>query len=289
MPDDKFLKRRFKLAMGYDLNLDAPKTFNEKLQCLKLYDRRPEYTIMVDKVAAKEYVAGIIGENYIIPTFGVWDDPDDIEFDALPKQFVLKCNHNSGKGMCICKNKDQLDIDAVKVGLRKGLKENIFFQAREWPYKNVSRKILAEKYMADNVAKKFSKGADGLIDYKFYCFNGEPKFLYVGFANIEDGNKRDLLSFFDFDLNPTPFYRTDHAPFPYKLTKPRCMDDMVEIARRLSHGIPFVRVDMYALDGQPYFSEFTFYPGGGFGKFNPSEWELQLGEWISLPSKINLV
>lgn len=174
------------LHLGRKLNLKNPKTFNEKLQWLKLYNHKPEYTIMVDKVKAKEYVAKLIGEEHIIPTLGVWDDPDDIDFDALPDQFVLKCNHNSGTGMCICRDKSKLDIEKVKAELRKGLKENYFMRWREWPYKNVPRKILAEKFMVDESGTE-------LKDYKIFCFNGEPRYCQV----ISDRNTDEKIDFYD--------------------------------------------------------------------------------------------
>ena len=171
LPDKAFIKCKFRFAMGYKLNLRQPKTFSEKLQWLKLYDRRPEYTTMVDKVKAKEYVASVIGEEYIIPTLGVWSDPDQIDFDSLPDRFVLKVNHNSGTGMYICKDKTKMDVEKVKIGLRKGLKENYYIRNREWPYKNVPRRILAETYMEDEFGE--------LRDYKFFCFDGVVKALFI--------------------------------------------------------------------------------------------------------------
>lgn len=166
-----YLRMRFKQRCGRSLNLAEPKTFNEKLQWLKLYNRKPEYTVMVDKYKVREYIAQMIGEEYLIPLLGVWDDPEDIDFDALPNRFVLKCNHNSGLGMCICKDKSKLDITKVKAELRKGLQQNYYLSSREWPYKDVPRKIIAEKYMED--------ASGDLKDYKFYCFNGEMKFVMI--------------------------------------------------------------------------------------------------------------
>ena len=149
MPDKEYLQRKFRAKLGTSLNLDCPQTFNEKLQWLKIYNRTPEYTVMVDKYKVRDYIAQMLGEEYLIPLLGVWDDPEDIDFDALPNRFVLKCNHNSGSGMCICKDKSKLNIAKVKAGLRKGLKQDYYLTGREWPYKDVPRKIIAEKYMED--------------------------------------------------------------------------------------------------------------------------------------------
>lgn len=199
IPDKPYLQLMYWLNMGKKLDLKNPKTFNEKLQWLKLYNHNPAYTVMVDKVKAKEYVAKLIGEEHIIPTLGVWDDPDDIDFDALPNQFVLKCNHNSGTGMCICRDKSKLDIEKVKAELRKGLKENYFMRWREWPYKNVPRKILAEKFMVDTEQNKetITKGKlEELNDYKIFCFNGEPKVLFVA----SDRANKVCFDYYDMDL-----------------------------------------------------------------------------------------
>lgn len=288
MPDEEYLRRKFKACMGRELDLTHPQTFNEKLQWLKLYDRKPEYTMMVDKYRVREYIKEKLGEEYLIPLLGVWDDPDEIDFDALPNRFVLKCNHNSGLGMCICKDKSKLDIPKVKAELRKGLAQDYYLTGREWPYQDVPRKIICEKFMEDeNVSTAESRIAyvNGLIDYKFYCFSGEPKFLYVGFANINKNSKHDLLSFLELNWKQAPFYRKDHDPLPFKLKKPDDFDDMIRIASKLSQGIPFLRVDLYYLNQQIYFSELTFYPGSGFGRFYPDKWENKIGTWLNLPKK----
>lgn len=174
MSDEEYIRRMWKLKMGYDIDLDNPCTYNEKLQWLKLHDRNPLYTTMVDKVAVKDYVTDIIGKEYIIPTLGVWDDPDDIDFDALPDRFVLKCNHNSGVGMCICRDKSKLDIKKVKAGLRKGLKQDYYMMFREWPYRDVPRKVIAEQLLIDS-----QNPTSSINDYKVYTFNGKAKILGV--------------------------------------------------------------------------------------------------------------
>lgn len=273
IPDKPYLQMMYWLKMGKRLNLKNPKTFNEKLQWLKLYNRKPEYTIMVDKVKAKEYVANIIGEEYIIPTLGVWDDPDDIDFDALPNQFVLKCNHNSGTGMCICRDKSKLDIPKVKAELRKGLKENYFLHGREWPYKDVPRKILAEKFMVDE------SGTD-LRDYKFFCCNGEVDNVMVC-CDRESGHAK--FYFFDRQWKLMRCnLQGKNAPKDFTLEKPKNMDRMFEIASILSKGVPFLRVDLFNIGGHIYFGETTFFPQSGFdGNYLP-ETDIRFGSLIHL-------
>ena len=171
MPDKPYLELMYWVNMDRKLDLKNPKTFNEKLQWLKLYNRRPEYTMMADKVLVRDYIAKTLGPEYLIPLLGVWDDPDEIDFDKLPDRFVLKCNHNSGLGMCICKDKSKLDIEKVRADLREGLKQDYYLTGREWPYKDIPRKILCEQYMEDASLE--------LKDYKFFCFNGVPRYCQV--------------------------------------------------------------------------------------------------------------
>lgn len=281
MDDKTYLKLVYRGHFGKKLNLDNPITFNEKLQWLKLYNRKPEYTIMVDKVKAKEYVANIIGEEHIIPTLGVWDDPDDIDFDKLPDQFVLKCNHNSGIGLCICKDKSKLDIEKVKEGLRKGLKEDFYLMGREWPYKNVPRKILAEKYMVDSEydKKAIEKKECVLTDYKFFCFGGEPFMMYVS----QDHAEHATTDFFDMDYKLLPIRMRD----PNSENPPACpkeFEEMKQYARMLSKNIPHLRVDFYVINHQVYFGELTFYHNAGFSLVKPHEWNVKLGNLIKLKS-----
>lgn len=273
MPDKEYLEKLWKVRMGTEIDLENPQTFNEKLQWLKLYDRRPEYTMMVDKYRVRDYIAKTIGSQYLIPLIGVWDDPDDIDFDTLPDQFVLKCNHNSGKGMCICKDKSKLDIKKVKRGLRKGLKENYYLHGREWPYKDVPRKIICEKYMTDE------SGIE-LKDYKVFNFNGVPKIIEVDYDRFK-GHKRNL---YDVDWN----YIQAAIEFPtepsHKIERPASLKTMLELAEKLSSGIPHVRTDFYSIDDRIYFGEITFYHGSGYEKFTPESLGYKLGSWISLPS-----
>lgn len=274
IPDKAYLKLMFWAHMGKTLDLKNPKTFNEKLQWLKLYDRKPEYTAMVDKYAVREYIADIIGEEYLVPLLGVWDNPDYIDFDALPNQFVLKCNHNSGLGMCICKDKTKIDINMVKNRLKKGLKQDFYKEVREWPYKNVKRKIIAEQYLEN-------KSDNELKDYKLLCFNGA---FMCSFVCSERHSAEGLkVTFFDKDWNEMPFER--HYPkSTMPINKPKCYEKMIELAEKLANDIrcAFVRVDFYEFDEKLYFGEITFYPGSGFEKFTPEEWDYKLGEMIKL-------
>lgn len=417
LSDEKYLKLRYKAELGKELNLENPQTFNEKLQWLKLHNRKPEYTMMVDKYKVRQYIADTIGEQYLIPLLGVWDDPDEIDFESLPDQFVLKCNHNSGTGMCICKDKSKLDIKEVRKGLKRGLAENYYLLGREWPYKDVPRKVIAEKYMEDSetselrdykffcfggIAKcykvnfdkfvqvhgnyftpdgktmkvgdedsppDFNKAiaappslrkmrelsevlskshpflrtdfydvdgkvffgeltfyhdagfcnflyegndellgswlklpestggccliyrdllcflsteagkAGGLTDYKFFCFNGEPKFLYVATGSADEGEEKE--TFLDLNWNPTSFKREDYPEHAIKPRKPRTFGMMVEFSRILSRDIPFVRVDFYEIGGSLYFGELTFTPGSGFVHFSEGA-DKELGALISL-------
>ena len=276
--DERYLKKAFKAHMGYELDLENPKTFNEKLQWLKLYNRKPEYTMMVDKYKVREYIADKIGEEYLIPLIGVWDDPEDIEFEKLPERFVLKCNHNSGTGMCICKDKSKLDIPKVKKELRKGLQEDYYLKGREWPYKNVPRKIICEQYMEDR------NSVDGeLIDYKFMCFDGEVKAVYTCTNRFTD--KGVNITFFDKEWIRLPFSR-DYCESDLKtIESPKTYAEMLSLAERLSEGILFSRIDFYEINKKCYFGEITFFPASGFSGFNPKEWDLKLGKYISINNK----
>lgn len=275
LDDKSYLKKLFMLSMHRELDLSNPVTFNEKLQWLKLYDRRPEYTMMVDKYLVRDYIANKLGEEYLIPLLGVWDDPDDIDFDSLPDRFVLKCNHNSGLGMCICKDKSTLNIKKVKADLRKGIKQDYYLTGREWPYKNVPRKIIAEKYMEDNSFHE-------LRDYKFFCFNGEPKFTLVCTDRFSvSGLKED---FYDLEWNHMAMSRLNHGNASVEIQKPKNYELMCDFARQLAKDIPFVRCDFYEINGRLYFGELTFFPASGFEGFEPENWDKKLGDWITLPN-----
>ena len=274
MLDEEYLKRKFRAAMGYELSLKDPKTFSEKLQWLKLYDRKPEYTMMVDKYRVREYVSKTIGEEYLIPLLGMWEDPEDIDFDALPERFVLKCNHNSGQGMCVCKDKSKLNVQKVKKELKKGLRQDYYLTGREWPYKDVKRCVIAEQYMEDS-------GTVELRDYKFFCFNGEVKMLYIA-TDRQAVCKETKFDFFDMDFNHLDF-TNGHPNATVVPEKPTQFQKMKELAEKLSQGIPHVRVDLYEVDGRIYFGELTFSHWSGMEAFEPMEWDHKIGRWLTLP------
>ena len=273
LTDKQYLKISYRLCIGKKLNLEEPRTFNEKLQWLKLNDRKKIYTQMVDKCTAKKLVADMIGEQYIIPTIAEWDSFDEIDFEALPDQFVLKCNHDSG-GLVICTDKSKFDIEAARKKINKSLKTNYYWKGREWPYKNVKPRIIAEQYMED-------KSTAELRDYKFFCFNGEAKVLFIA-TDRQNKNKETAFDFFDLDYKHLPI-KNGH-PFAEVLPeKPRKFDEMVVLAEKLSTGIPHVRVDFYEVDGKIFFGELTFFQNSGMVPIEPEEWDYMLGDLINLP------
>ena len=263
--------------MGRELDLNDPKTFNEKLQWLKLYDRRPEYTTVVDKYLVRDYIRQALGEEYLIPLIDAWDSPDEIDFDALPDKFVLKCNHNSGLGMYICRDKSKMDVEAVKKELRRGLAQDYYLFGREWPYKNVPRKIICEKFMSDH------PGASDFTDYKFFCFDGKVDCVMVCLERSSGDTK-----FYFFDENwelKRLNIRGKNAPEGFTIPKPSCMDEMFAIAAKLSKGMPFVRVDLYQSNDQIYFGELTFFPDSGFDANLLKETDVYFGELLRLPDR----
>lgn len=272
MDDEAYLKRKYKACMGKEIHLDSPQTFNEKLQWLKLHDRKPEYTTMVDKYAVKMYVADIIGEKYIIPTLGVWNHFDEIDFDKLPNQFVLKCTHDSG-GIVICKDKNKLDLKSAKKKIEKSLKQNYYWSGREWPYKDVKPRIIAEEYMIDESGYE-------LKDYKFFCFNGEPKMMFIA----TDRGSDTKFDFYDMEFNHLPF-NNGHPNANKQIKKPKNYSTMLALSAKLSFGIPHVRVDFYNINGKIYFGELTFFHWSGLVPFEPEEWDYKLGSWLKLPER----
>lgn len=278
-PDKLYLQLRYYLEMGQKLNFKNPKSFTEKIQWLKLYNRKPEYTTMVDKYAVKEYVANKIGREYIIPTLGVWDRPEDIDWDALPNQFVLKTTHGGGGGgVVICKDKTTFNRQEACNKLQRSLNSDIYLNYREWPYKNVPKRIIAEKFMIESGPQK----AEGdLADYKFYCFNGEPTYCQV----IRDRRTKETIDFYDMEWNHMPFVglnpKVCNGETP--VLRPTNLNTMIDICRMLSKDIPFARVDLYVIDNKEYFGEITFFPASGIGKFEPKEWNEKLGDLINLP------
>lgn len=276
--DKLFLHVLFRLRMGYWMNFDNPQTFSEKLQWLKLNNKKAEYSRMVDKIEAKEYVKNIIGEDYIVPTISVYNSVEEIDWDALPNQFVIKCSHDSG-GVVICKDKLKLNVHNAKNKLLKGLNKSYFYQNREWPYKNVSKRLIVEKFIIPS--DKVDDPNYDLTDYKFFCFNGKPMYCQV----IRDRHTKETIDFYDMywkhqefvGLNPVA--RNGLNP----VARPKHLDKMIEICEKLSKGLPFLRVDLYVVDDKEYFGELTFYPASGLGVFTPNEWNRKLGDLITLP------
>jgi len=282
--DKMYIKKKYKEKFGKKLNLKHPVTFNEKLQWLKLYHRRSLFTQMVDKYAVRAYIAERVGEKYLIPSLGVWDNPDEIDFDMLPDKFVLKCTHNSGKGTCICRDKSNLDINAVREKLKEGLEQDYYLTSREWPYKNVSRRIIGEVFMEDEAYKDSEKA---LTDYKVFTFNGEPKLIYVYQSEHTETKGKPVNTYCDvFDLNwdIVPVCQ-NFANDPITPSKPENLEKMLELSRILSKDIPFLRVDMYEINGRVYVGEMTFYSWAGFEPFHPEKWDYIFGEWLEIPNK----
>lgn len=269
LPDKNFIKIKFYLNLGYKLNLSNPLTFNEKLQWLKLNNRKPLYTDLVDKIKVKGYVSKLIGKEYIIPTIATFQKPEDINFELLPDKFVVKCNHNSG-GVVICKDKTKLNVGNVIRNLKKNLQTDYYRIGREWPYKNVNRAILVEELLEthDNDIK----------DYKFYCFNGKVKCCLVC-TGRSAGDLR--MNFYDENWQLLPFTR--HYPNTSSpINPPESLNEMIILAEKLAGKERFVRIDFYDVSGRIYFGEMTFYPGNGWGDFSPVSWDLQLGKWLNI-------
>ena len=271
--DNIYVKLQYKARLGYFPNLENPVFFTEKLQWLKLYDHNPLYTKIVDKVLVKDYIANLIGKEHIIPTLHVWDDPSQIDFSILPNKFVLKCNHTGGGAVFICKDKSSFDISSVSKKLSKQLLMNTFLKTREWPYKNIPRKVFCEQYMEDESGE--------LRDYKFYCFGGEPVMVLVATNRFTDHN----FTYVDLNFKPIDIESAFGKTTNHKLVKPDNFTQMIKIARTLSRDFPHVRVDLYNIKGQIYFGELTFYDSSGFDDMNSDLWNKKLGDLIKLPQK----
>ena len=278
IPDKAYIQLYYRLHMGKKLNLITPQTFNEKLNWLKLNDRNPLYTKMVDKFHVKEYVAQKIGPQYIIPTIGVWDNPHEIEWDKLPQQFVLKTTHGGGNcGVIICKNKHNIDIERIKQRLQYSLKQDLYKYSKEWPYKNVPRRIIAEEYMS-NLGKDIE-------DYKVHCFNGVPKLILVCKQRQRNGIAEN--TFYSVKWRKLDISRPGHSCATEADPIPPQLNEMLRLSSILSSGIPFLRCDFYIVNNNIYFGELTFYPAGGVVPYEPSKWDDILGSWLTLPPKLN--
>jgi len=273
IPDRIYLQIVYFRHFKKFIDFDNPKTFNEKIQWLKLNYRKEEYTNLVDKYRVKQYITKLIGEEYVIPTLGVWKNVDDIDFKSLPEKFVLKCNNDSG-GIVICKNKKDFDEVKAKSFLKERLKNNGYWYGREWPYKNVKPCIIAEKYMEDSISKD-------LKDYKFFCFNGSMKFFDIDIDRFIEHRS----NYYDRNGNFLPFGKTYCPPdYTKKIEMPKNLDKMIELAETISHNTVLSRIDFYEIDGQVYFGEITFYPGSGFSPFTDEKWDYKLGDMIDLPN-----
>lgn len=272
--DKLYLTLMFRFKMGYWMDWKNPKTFNEKLNWLKVYDRKSLYTKLVDKYLVKDYVKKMIGEKYIINTIGVWEDVEKIDFESLPNQFVLKTNSGGGNvGVIICKDKSKLDFKKVKKRLSKAMKYDIYKESREWPYKGIERKIIAEEYMEDSLTNE-------LRDYKFFCFNGEVKYLFV--ATDRQKREEPYFNFFDAEYNMLDIQQ-GHPKAEKEPKKPLCFEEMKVVAGKLSKGFKEIRVDLYEVNGKVYFGELTFYHFGGLVPFSPIEWDYIWGDHITIP------
>ena len=276
LSDEAYLRLMFRLRLGRKLDLKNPKSYNEKIQWLKLYDRNPIYTTLVDKYEVKKYVADRIGEQYIIPTLGVWDKFEDIDFAKLPDQFVLKTTHDSG-GVVICKDKRMFDITAARKKLERSLHANYYMRGREWPYKNVKPRIIAEQYMVDESGYE-------LKDYKIFCFDGFAKAMFIATDRQVEGEETKF-DFYDMNFKHLPFTNR-HPNATHEIKRPKSFDEMKMLAEKLSQGIPQVRVDFYDINGKVYFGELTLSHWSGMIPFEPEERDYKFGEWIKLPENI---
>ncbi len=271
LPDKIYLKIKYKLVIGKKLNLQHPITFNEKIQWLKLYDRNPIYTKLVDKYEVRKYIEDVIGEEYLIPMIGFYDSFREIDFNALPNQFVIKPNHTSGN-VFICKDKSKINLNKLKKEVNRWLKRRYFWIHREWPYKNVKPKLVCEKYMVDesNVELK---------DYKIHCFDGVPKMIQVDFGRFSN-HRRNLYDIEWNYIDASILYPQDPNT---EIKKPTNLGKMIEISSILSKSFPYVRVDLYVIESNIYFGELTFHHGAGYEKFTPNDLGNKMGDWIKLP------
>lgn len=272
LSDKTYLNILYRACFGKPINWKKPQTYNEKLQWLKIYDRNPLYTTLVDKYEVKKYVAERIGAEHIIPTLGVWEHFNDIDFEKLPDQFVLKCTHDSG-GLVIVQDKSKLDIETAKTKIEKSLKRNYYWSSREWPYKHVKSRIIAEKYMVDI--------AGDLKDYKLFCFNGKVYYLFIASDRNKPGEEVKF-DYFDRDFNRLPLRQAVHPNSSYDIKKPENYEGMVTLAEKLSVGLPQVRVDFYDINGKIYFGEYTFFHHGGFVPFIPEKYDWEWGGKMNL-------
>ncbi len=274
LPDRTFLKWLYRLKLGRKLDLDHPKRYTEKLQWLKLYDRKPEYATMVDKVAVKEYVANIIGKEYVIPTLGVWEKPEEIDWDCLPDKFVLKTAHGGGgTSVLICDDKSHFDKrDAIRK-LNAHMKDNVYKKYREWPYKHVPHRVLAEQLLEKDC------NYNDIPDFKFYCFDGKPKVVLMATNRFTSHN----FNYYDMDFKQLPIHSAVGGKTDVNYECPTKFDEMIDVSRKLSQGFAHIRVDLYCINNKIYFGELTFFDSSGYDNLNSDFVDLEWGSWISLP------
>lgn len=265
-PDRFYLGWKYWIMLGHRLHLDPPRTYTEKIQWMKLYDRDPRYTVLADKHSVKHFVADRIGPEHIIPTLGVWHGAEEIDFDKLPEKFVLKCNHDSGSAI-ICTDKGSFDREKACQQLNAALKKNYYPKEREWAYRDIKPLIIAEEYLGDSVP-----------DYKFFCFNGKPEFMFIATDRF-DPSVETKFDFFDMDFNHLDV-RNGHPNAPVPPERPELWEEMKALAAKLSEGLKHVRVDLYQVGGKIYFGEYTFYHWGGLVPFEPASWDRKFGELI---------
>ncbi len=280
LSDRMYIKVVYWLRMGKKLDLENPRLFTEKIQWLKLYDRNPFYSTLVDKYEVKNYIAKKIDDKHIVKTIGVWDRIKDIKWGELPEKFVLKTTHGGGGGgVILVRDKSKIDIPTIETKLRKSMKQKIYEYNREWPYKNVKPRIIAEEFLEP---KTLGVNSD-LVDYKFYCFDGTPYYCQV----IRNRSTIETIDFYDMEWNLMPFVglnpKCENAITP--MSKPKGLDVMNNLCHKLSSGLAFARIDLYDIDDNIYFGEITLYPSGGYGRFKPQEWDSKLGELLILPNK----
>lgn len=273
LSDIAHTKLKYRLKMGRKLNLQNPQTFTEKLSWLKLYDHDPRYVSLVDKWDVMEYVEKCIGSEYCVKKYGIWDSFDEIDFALLPEQFVLKCTNDSGSTV-VCKDKNTFDREAARERLNRSREQSYYWYNREWQYKQIPHRIIAEEYLSDSAES-------GLTDYKFFCFEGKPKFMFIATGRAEGDTRFD---FFDMDFQWIPVKQ--HYPnAEIRPSKPECFDEMVELAQKLSQGLNQVRVDFFQVNQRVYFSELTFVHFGGYERFEPERYDYEFGKLLKLPGE----
>lgn len=272
LPDKFYLNLLFYFRVGYRLNFKNPQTFNEKLNWMKLYYRNPLLSSLSDKYTVKEYVRKKIGGEYVVKNYGVWDSFDDIDFATLPDRFVLKTTHDQG-GVVVCHDRGAFDVEGARLKLNLHLERNLFWKYREWPYKLIKPQIIAEEFLESD--------ENDLNDYKFFCFDGSVKLMYIATGRNRGEVKFD---FFDMDFNPVDLVQA-YPRSGDNFKKPENFDDMVQIANKLSKDLPQVRIDLYNIRGKIFFGEFTFFHHGGLQPFHPKSWDYLLGSYINLSQK----